>query len=393
MDAVARKMVVAFITLVLSPMIALIGAFWAYDPLQLYHKTWWRSETLNSNMRIQAAGIIRHRDFDSVIFGTSIMENYSAKYAGKILGGNFVNISISAGDYFERARILDFLFNEKNIRNVIYSLDSVYMNTRAGYSPFPYATYEYLYDKNPFNDIRVYLNWHYIKCLSTWSSNRDCVGASSDIDRPNAWLGDSEKMHRFGGLDKWCAASGNYMMRNTIDKISQAGHAVATGSPLRYSEAETGRRVANALAYVDKYVIGFVRAHPETRFYFVFPPYSRAQYAIWYQYRTINPIIHAAVIRHLVSEASLLPNMQIFGFEDEAYSDDIANYMDSIHSRPDHDVDLLASLVNGHGWLTTENVEGYVAKSSQKGRAYDLVGLAEKLGQCARQAETKGGQE
>ncbi|HCJ51359.1 MAG TPA: hypothetical protein DHV67_05810 [Gallionella sp.] len=390
MEIKAKKWVLVYLILVLVPIIMLIGAFWAYDPLQLYHKPWGRPATFNTNMRIQAAGIIRNHDFDSIILGTSIMENYSSKEVGKRLSGNFVNISISAGDYFERARVLGFLFKIKNIRNVVYSLDSVYMNTRAGYSLFPYPTYEYLYDNNQLNDIRVYLNHFYIKCLSTWSADGDCVGFTPDLNRPNAWSGDNENLRRFGGLDKWCAASGNYLMQDSIGKIRQAGQAVATGSVLRFTEEQVGQRVASALTYVDKYVIHFVKANPETRFYFVFPPYSRVQYAIWYQYRTINSFIHAAVLRHLAMEASRLPNMQVFGFENEAYSDDIANYMDIVHAHPDHDAYLLASLASGRGCLTLANVESYIEESKQKGLGYDLVGLGKKLDQCARPALGQG---
>ena len=40
-------------------------------------------------MRLQAAGVINNFDFDSVVFGSSMLENTSAKEASKKLGGNF----------------------------------------------------------------------------------------------------------------------------------------------------------------------------------------------------------------------------------------------------------------------------------------------------------------
>jgi hypothetical protein len=384
MEHKARTLLLAFLGLVLVPIISLMIAFLLYDPLQLYHKTSGRVLTLNSNMRIQAAGLIKHYDFDSVLLGTSVMENYSAKLTGELLHGNFLNISMSGADFFERAKVLEFLLGNKKINKVVYSLDSVYINTRMGYPVFPYSTYEYLYDNNPLNDVRVYLNSHYIACLMAWSSSESCVGRPSDIDRPNAWSGDQEEMRRFGGLNKWCEASGNYMVQDSIAKIKNAAQAVASGATLQVTDNQMRQRVAASLGYVDKYLIDFVKRNPGTNFYLVYPTYSRVQYAFWYQYRTVNSIIHAAVVRHLVAESAGLPNMQVFGFENEAYSDDIANYKDIVHSNPDHDGYILASLANGRGRLTQANVDLYLEESRKKGLEYDLIGLAKKLDQCTQ---------
>jgi hypothetical protein len=50
-------------------------------------------------MRQQAAGIINNYEFDSIILGTSMLENTSAKEAGEKLGGKFMNISLSGSNF------------------------------------------------------------------------------------------------------------------------------------------------------------------------------------------------------------------------------------------------------------------------------------------------------
>jgi hypothetical protein len=193
-------------------------------------------------------------------------------------------------------------------------------------------------------------------------------------------------MARFGGVEKWCASGEHVLIEDSLGKIRQAARAIAEGTPLRLPEEEVSRRVASARDYVNAYIIDHVKRHPETQFYFVFPAYSRAQYAIWHQYRLVNPIIHEAVIRMLVDAGTHLANMRVFGFEDETYSDEIANYMDIVHAHPDHDQHILAALAGDRGRLTTGNVDGYIAASRQKARAYDLTGLGARLDRCARPA-------
>ena len=52
-----------------------------------------------ANMRQQAAGIINNYEFDSIILGTSMLENTSAKEADEKLGSKFMNISLSGSNF------------------------------------------------------------------------------------------------------------------------------------------------------------------------------------------------------------------------------------------------------------------------------------------------------
>lgn len=390
MEPRARLLVILFLGVLTIPLILMLGGLWIYDPLQLFHPPWGRAETVNANLRLQAAGVIRHRQFNAAIIGTSVMENMSAADAGSRLPGNFVNLSLTASDFFERARVLDYALSHKHLKTVIYSLDSVYMNTRRGYPIFPYATFEFLYDRNPLNDFRAYFNEHFLTCLAQWSVAPECVGKPVGMDRPNAWLGDAENMRRFGGLEKWCDAKNNYQIQDALGKMRVAAQAIEKGVVESLPEAVAERRVGDALRYVDEYVLDRVKKYPETRFYLVFPPYFRAQPAIWYQYRLVNWRIHAAVIHHLAAAQERLPNMRLFGFENEAFVDDIANYKDLAHYHPDLDATLLASLAAGRGMITLRDVDAYIADAAKKAREFDLPGLIRGLDACGEVARGGG---
>lgn len=115
--------------------------FYTIDPLQFFHRSKVQNSPLSSNMRAQAAGILNTFDIDSIILGTSMLANTSASEASAKLGGKFFNISILGGSYYERAFLLKKAL-QKNLKNVIYSLDSNFGDWETTGRNIP----KYLYD-------------------------------------------------------------------------------------------------------------------------------------------------------------------------------------------------------------------------------------------------------
>ena len=380
----ARRLVGFYFLLAAIPLMLGFAAFYAYDPLQVYHPPWGRHQSLHGNMRLQAAGVIRRQPFDAVVLGTSMMENTSAEEASALLGGTFVNLSLTAGDFYERSIVLDDLFRRRKIRQIVYSLDHIYINSRKGYPHFPLPTFDFLYDRNPLNDIRVYLNAHFGQCLLMWSKDPSCVGSEVTLNRPNAWFGQAEYAVRFGGLANWCEARDNYQIRDAQMVIRNAVNDLSAGGVMRSSKAALDQKVSQAIQYVDDYVIRHAREHPETHFYLVFPPYFRATYAIWYQAKPIHSAVHLAVIRHLARSADELRNIDVFGFENELFVDDLANYKDLSHYRETFDSQILESIASKRHRLTGDNVENYIEIAMARGVQFDLRELNDRLAECAK---------
>ncbi|MDA3968755.1 hypothetical protein PF021_03590 [Helicobacter sp. A82] len=121
-----------------------------YDPLQIYHKPYFRDKTFFTDMCLSARGIIQNYDFDSCIVVTFMLENTDSLEANEKLGGNWVNISAPSSTFDERGVILDYLFRVKNPKSIIYSLD-----------PFENAKYKnefrFLYDENYLDDFKIYI--------------------------------------------------------------------------------------------------------------------------------------------------------------------------------------------------------------------------------------------
>lgn len=374
----AKKSVKVFLSLVLSTIILFLGALYIYDPLQVFHKPWGRDITFHKNMRQQAAGIINNYSFDSIILGTSMLENTSANKASEIFGGQFVNISMPGSDFVERKLILDYLFKKKTIKKVIYSLDSdKFIYQIKGYKLYPLKNYAYLYDQNPFNDINAYLNNKFLKCLKKFSVSQKCTGDRIGLDRPGAWYKSKHHSIRYGGLDKWFAANNNYQIKNAFKQISSTTSKIAQEKTVSLKNINI--KIEKAKHYINKNLISLAKKYPDTEFLIVSPPYSRIYYAIWAQYNLPAYEIHKAIIEYLVQESMQYKNLKIFGYEDNALVDDIAKYKDPKHYHYSVNAWITQEMSQNRGLLTVDNIDMYLQSNTKKAQDYNLIKLGNEI--------------
>ncbi len=374
----AKKSVKLFLSLVLASIILLLSALYIYDPLQIFHKPWGRETTFHKNMRQQAAGIINNYEFDSVILGTSMLENTSANEASQLFGGKFVNISMPGSDFFERKHILEYLLNKKNIHKVIYSLDSdKFIYQIKGYKPYPLQNFSYLYDNNPINDINAYMNNKYLKCLRQYSIKKECTGDRTSLDRPGAWYKSKHHSIRYGGLDKWFSAKNNYQIKNAFKRISTTVNKIQQDKTISLKNINT--KIKKAKKYVDDNLLTIVKKYPDTDFLVVSPPYSRIYYAIWAQYNLPAYEIHKEIIKYIAIESDNYPNLKIYAYGDQKFVDEIKNYKDPKHYHYSINSWMLNAIKEGKGQINSRNVDRYIKTVTKKNEKYDLIKLGKQI--------------
>ncbi len=374
----AKKSVKLFLSLVLASIILLLSALYIYDPLQIFHKPWGRETTFHKNMRHQAAGIINNYEFDSIILGTSMLENTSANEASEIFGGTFANISMSASDFYERKIILEYLFEKKNINTIIYSLDSdKYIYQNKGNRKYPITTYSYLYDNNPFNDINVYMNNKFINCIRKLSASKECIGDRIGLDRPGAWFRSKWHSARYGGLEKWFAAKNNSQIKAAFRTIIAKANKIKQHETISLKGIE--KKIEKAKAYVDETVLSMVKKHPKTQFLMVFPPYSRMYYAMWAQYDLPAYETHKTIVKYLAMESDKYPNMKVFAYGNQPFVDEIKNYKDPKHYHVSINAWMLNAIKQNIGLINSENIDKYIETVTKKNKKYDLIKLGKQI--------------
>lgn len=352
----------------------LCTAYILYDPLQISRKGYFVAEKYDEDMRLQVRGIIENVPFDSVLLGTSMLVNSSAKEASDLLGGDFINLSMVGSNFYERALVLRKLFATKPIKNVIYSLDDVYFKCENE-QPALDNSWMVLYDNNPLSDYLVYANKKYMVRFAKdiWGSWQGRSVGRDFFELKTEWFSDPYHAERFGGLQNWVKYKdrqgvGEFLQQRLPDAVKKL-QAVPPKLVLKRQQE------AMLLEYLERNILSFVKEHPDTAFNMVLPPYYRYRYAEWRRLEPEKFALHKRLIQYMVAATAKYPNLHIYGFEDMDFLDNIANYKDTTHHHQDFNSLITKSIAAGKHELTTENVDAYLQASEKKALDYDIAAL------------------
>lgn len=218
---------------------------YALDPYAHYHPV---ALPLTDNPSYAAAGIARNYDYDTVLLGSSMVENTSPSQIDAQLGGQSVKIPLRGGTASDHARVLDLCLATHELARVIYCVDPTSFTARPGETVHDYP--EYLWNGAGLDDVSYLLNGTVLldkvpaarkneRLLAQYASSRDAMYVWTDVvfSRENAM----------------CSYNWN-----------------ATRHEMKAPDFFADRIEGN----MEDGVLRFVAAHPDTDFIFYFPPYS-----------------------------------------------------------------------------------------------------------------------
>ena len=322
-----KKLTQKFLLILIGLILLLIIPVIVYDPLHIYHKSWFSDESKlhSKNMRLQNAGIINNYEFDSILAGTSMFKYIPSSYASHKLGGKFVNLSASGGNLYERNLFIKHALRKKSIKNIIYSFDTALdANLQKNNRSLPLNKFNYLYDTNPYNDFYAYWNKKFLTCTLTFSSSTECIGDTRGLVRPLKWFEDGLKINeKKSGIDNWISKNGRG--RNMYSRIKKQ-----IDRPLTKKEYQKNLNLTYQI--IDEQLLKTIKQNPNVPFHIVFPPYSRLQYALWAKYNPRQYTLYKQTIKYLFTASMQYDNMYVYLLDHLEVVDNLNNYIDMRHS-------------------------------------------------------------
>ena len=355
------------------------------DPLNISQAELTDNEFYIREMRFQSAGIINKLDFDSVIIGSSMAENFLPQTAADILGGKFVNLSLSGSLLSERKVVLDHLFRKKKISKVLISLDGITNIQRN--RGIPLDSWSYLYNDSYYDDFTVYLTRKFSPYLSCHSVLKKPISnfifgncpnekIRNNVENLTEWQSDPDQNSRFGGVDSWVKHKKNQQIDASIKKINRS--IVKTAERTEAYTKQSERIIYDIDEFIEN-ISPLILEQSNTQFILFFPPYSVYHHAVT---KELEPNIYNQyldVVKSLVAEVSQYPNADIYWFQDEGFSNDIENYKDLTHYHQNISNLLLRNISQGRSKMTNENHLDLLNEFETQVSNVDLMTLANAL--------------
>ena len=354
-----KTWVILFLALSAFALLAVAGLTAFVDPYFHFHKPVSGISYQLSNERYQNYGIAKTFDYDAVIVGTSMSENFKPSQMDAIYGVTSVKLPFSGGSHCEVRELLEYVFTQKpDLRCVVRNIDLFRAFDAKDDRDYPLSSYPvYLYDDNPWNDVGYLLNFQIFAEGTMIDLARTVLGKPTmTLDEYANWM----NQYVFG--PKWIQA--NY----SRNKVVYTGNGSITDA-----EYETIRE------NFQRNVIDVADEHPNTTFYLYVSPYSI------YFFDYVNEM--GELDRYLAAQEYILKllvgveNVRLYAFyEEKDLVTNPYNYRDVAHHHEDVNSQILAWMKEGHGEITSDNLDAYLENVWEFYHTYDYDSLFEEDG-------------
>lgn len=287
-----------------------------------------------NNHRYQNDGIVRNFEYDAIIIGTSMIENFKTSECDDIFDVNSIKVPFSSASLKEiNDNLKRALTSNDEIKLVIRGIDNDKIQLDKDvmtYSSYP----TYLTDDIFINDIKYILNKRTL------------------LDSINVLLYtmNGKKTTTF---DQYS----NFTSNNTYNKmvVLNGYSRKDKDDSIKFFDSELKKRTLDNL---NQNVLDITKQYPEIQFYYFFPPYSIAHWDKLNQAGSLN--LYIDLLKFSTELMLEQENIHVFAFFDEYdIITDLNNYKDIWHYHESVNTKMLYWMGSGKHQLTKENYVEY----------------------------------
>lgn len=361
-----------YLLLLMFMFVPLIPAIfvWVVDPYQYFHRSYFSPmKFIKGSERMQMPGIIRNyiakdTEFDTIIMGGSLSQNFEPKKIVDVLDGKkkALTFSFSGATPSEQVLVTAKALDTGNVNSILWSLGVTWnkgLDTFNNNHHFP----DYLYNTNPIDD------FNYLYSLSV-------INRSISYYLKHTWISKFEKTYIEYGLPKislrrwheygaWAPFNEEQMLRMNTRMFSSR---VLKQETRRLAASEKnvtlGKRFISefndlpkdAFSAEEKVLKDFLEKYPNVEFTFFIPPISAFYYHSANQLDMEKTVYRAKAVVEIIKD---YPNAKVVGFADQAIINDLRNYKDTVHFGRNIYRYMTKKIDNNEGFLTQDNVAQY----------------------------------
>ena len=246
----AKRWLAGFLGIFLAGLAGCMALVIWVDPFFQYHKplTWF--PYLVDNQVNQNPGLAKHMDYDGILIGSSMTASFNTDWFEELMGMKTQKLSYNGSYPKDLSNIMQLVFDAKGdqVKAVYMAVDQSTFSADPEETKFPVT--DYLYDDNVFNDVPYLLNKDVLLdyILRPLADRKDASG----------WA----ELYKPWWTDEYYNKA-NVLMYYEAAEEKQEEEALAADY---FKDAVEENLQKNILPYIE--------AHPETEFYIFYPPYS-----------------------------------------------------------------------------------------------------------------------
>lgn len=350
----AKKYFKIIILFTIYFLILIGGTVVIIDPYFHYHKP---LKFLSYRLRDQRYindGIGRHFEYDSIITGTSMTENFKSSLFNNLFNSNSIKVPFSGGSYKEINDNLErTLKRKKDISYILRGLDYRFIIQDSEYMKYDNLP-TYLYDDNFLNDYKYLFNKEVI-------------------------------IKGIGGVVVYTLLGKN---TTTFDEYSNWSNQYKTGKENvikgykrnkkeNIKEEKLEKKDIEIIGEnIEKNVTSLVKKYPNTKFIYFITPYSIIYWDQLKQEGKIEKQIMAE--KYMIEKLLEYPNVELYSFfNNYEMICNLDNYRDPGHYMGNINDKILYWISKKEYQLTKENYEEYIRKNLEFFKNYDYDSIFE----------------
>ena len=350
-----KKWCITFLSLILCAMAALGAVTIIVDPFFHYHAPLNSLEypLSNERQRYLNDGILKNFDYDAMIVGSSMTENFKASQLNELFDVNSVKVCYNGTTYYEvKNNIQTAIRHQPDLQMVVLSTDLLRLYDNKDMMRYDLAAYpSYLYDYNAFNDVEYLLNKDvllddvYVAIRHTMSGKKTTT------------------FDEYSNISQYCIYS-----KETVQEGYERLPKQEPNPESMVSEA------SNVERNITQNIVDLAMQNPHIQFYVFYPPYSIYYWDDMNQRGLIN-----WQFDNLTYATELMltcENIHLFSFYDlYDVTCNLDNYKDFVHYSPAINEQILDSMSKGEYRLTKDNYKERLEDSRAFYSSYDYEAL------------------
>ena len=328
-----RKALKKLIIAMAAELFLVAVAVWIIDPFYQYHAPVLGEGAVLNDRDNQMPGSIRNFQYDSVLVGSSVAENFDSKFLDDAYDCNTLKIIRASGSVADLLYYLEMAQAGHKLENVFWCLDILSMAASTEVTLYGKDVPRYLHTKTVLDDLPYLYNKEILfeKIPAQLVSSRQGINTGGQAYN---WSRGKE----FSAVQAMRAYDRNAIQENVV------------------IEAKDLTQVRKLLDENIGLLTEQIRSHPEIRYRFLIPPYS----LLWWDCAYVNGELEErfTILEEMIPALLAFENVEIYFFPDqEEIVCNLDNYMDMVHYSPDINQFMLERLVAGENRLTGDNME------------------------------------